>query len=48
MAMFRFSSNKIVQPKNIKVLYGEHGEKMKGAFLQENHLKGYNGILKYK
>ena len=48
MAMFRFNSNEIVQPKNIKVLYGEHGEKMEGAFIQENHLKGYNGILKYK
>lgn len=48
MAMFRFNSDEIVQPKNIKALYGEYGEKMEGAFVQENHLKGYNGILKYK
>lgn len=48
MSMFRFNSDEIVQPKNIKALYGEHGEKMEGAFIQENHLKGYNGILKYK
>lgn len=48
MAMFRFNSDEIIQPKNIKALYGEHGEKMEGVFIQENHLKGYNGILKYK
>lgn len=48
MAIFRFNSNEIVQSKNIKALYGEYGEKMEGTFVQENHLKGYNGILKYK
>lgn len=48
MAMLRFNSDKIVQPKNVKSLYGEHGEKMTGFYTQENHLKGYNGILRYK
>lgn len=47
MSLLRFNADEIIQPDNVKELYGEHGEKMKGIFTQENHLKGFNGILKY-
>lgn len=47
MSLLRFNADEIIQPDNVKELYGEHGEKMKGIFTQENHLKGFNGLLKY-
>lgn len=44
-AWFRFNSDEVPQPENIKELYGENGEHMKGDLASENHTGGYNGML---
>lgn len=47
-SIFRFNDEETKQPEEVKKLYGEYGEKMKGSLAVENHLKGYNGNLEIK
>ncbi|OLS02413.1 hypothetical protein [Tissierella creatinophila] len=48
IAGMRFNLDDHPQPEEVRKLYGENGEKLKGDFIQENNEEGYNINLKNK
>lgn len=41
-AMMRFNLDEHPQPDNVKEIYGQYGENLKGDFAVENNVNGYN------